>query len=162
MKQVIRPGQELDIVSTEEFNGFRTEQLKLIERIIKQSRNPSVRRLDTKIESTSAAGLVVLQTTSPPPGRAWEIRRLTAAGANRTAYTLTTGLFVYNTEENPGNFLDFTTSLPAVSVWANEQLILFPGNRLIIPIVGGPASIQLAVSIFGIDWDINESPVKAD
>jgi hypothetical protein len=157
MKQKLTAGAELDILSGEE---WKAGQLKLIETIRQQSKKPLIRTLSQKVDTTSAAGLIVMESESPPTGRAWELRRFTIAGADtRAITTLTTGYFVYKTSEAPSNFLDWSTQIPNVSVWDEGQLLLYPGDRLIVVIVGGPATQQIALTLQGIDHDLNRGPV---
>lgn len=151
MKQVLRAGGELDILSGEEFGASQT---KLIEAILRASKRPSVRVLDQIIQDATAAGRAEIITKGPPTSRVWDIRRITVASETKLeAFATITGIFHYRNAISPANFLDGTTQIPNVSVWEDQQLLLYPGETIITVVVGAGNAESIAVTIQGVDMD---------
>jgi hypothetical protein len=60
--------------------------------------------------------------------------------------------WIYRNGVNPLNYLDHTLVLPAVGPWAARQLNLAGTEKLIVHILGGPASSRIFVN--GQAWQI--------
>lgn len=96
---------------------------------------------DSSGATVDAGGLATIELGAPPLGCEWVVKRYSICG--ETPVAVVGVATVYYGGATPLTFVETTDEIPNVSVWADEQLVLRYGERLVIAFSGIVAGTRL-------------------